>query len=127
VKHIYNLQLKGKREVVEKLHHFIANRENNYNTVINDSVARIFAFLLSEQNHYSNFIEDTKIFIKNTVLTANKNSKGLSDYLIMVCLSHVLLVPEMGRYFLKDLDGMRVLKDVLSRNSNDLQIMYYSF
>ena len=126
-KHIYNLQLKNKRDVVEKLHYFVANRENNYNTVINDSVARVFAFLLSEQHHYNHFIEDTKIFIKNTVITASKSSKNFSDYLIMVCLSHVLLVPGMSKYFLQELDGMRVIKDILTQHSNDLQIMYYSF
>lgn len=125
--HIYDIIEKNpNRNVIQKLQKIIASKDNSYNTVIMDSTARLMAFLISDHKHYHLFIEDVRIFINFLVSSGLKTQKGLSDYLMVVCLSHVLLVPGMSQYFIK-ISGMQLLKEVLKKCANDLQVMYYAF
>lgn len=114
------------RSVIQKLQKIVASRENS-NTIINDSSARILAALISDHGNYHRFMDDIRIFVNFLVSTSLKAHKNLSDYLVVVCLSHVLLVPGMTKYFGKELGGTRILKQILNNHSNDLQIMYYTF
>lgn len=120
------METNTQRNVVQKLQRIIGCDDNEYNSVTNDSTARLMAVLVSEHSHYNDYIEDLKIFLNYIVSSSLKSGKKLSDYMLVVCLSHVLLVPGMTKYFLT-INGMKLLKDILDKHSNDLQIMYYSF
>ena len=48
-----------------------------------------------------------------------KQSKALSDYILSVCLSYLMLIPDISTYFLSH-DGVLIIKELLERNSKDL-------
>lgn len=53
-------------------------------------------------------------------------TKVISDYIILVCFSHLLLIPTMINNFLQR-DGLTALRCILEQNSKDLQIAFYVF
>ena len=103
-----------------------ASKDQSYNSVIQGSAARIISALLSEFYTATNNIEDARIMLNFLITNSLKSNKSLSDYIIAVCLSHLLLIPTIATYFLS-LDGMMVLREIIERNSKDLQITYYTF
>jgi hypothetical protein len=63
-------------------------------------------------------------------LLINESMKGatkvISDYIILVCFSHLLLVPKITQHFLQ-LDGLTALRSILEANAKDLQVTFYAF
>ena len=54
-----------------------------------------------------------------------KGSKEVSDYILTVSLSSILLIPEMPSFFLNK-NGLLVIKNLFKNNQNDLQVIYYT-
>ena len=53
-------------------------------------------------------------------------TKVIPDYIILVCFSHLLMIPKIISNFLQ-LDGLTSLRSILELNSKDLQITFYTF
>ena len=65
--------------------------------------------------------------VKHLINEAMKGAtKIISDYIILVCFSHLLLVPQMVATFLQ-MDGLSALRTILEANAKDLQITFYVF
>lgn len=104
----------------------MASKDVQYNSIIYDAAAHIISVLISDHDRISEFIEDTRIHIDYICASGLRTSKSLSDYVIFVCLSKLMLVPGITTYFLSR-SGLILLNDILARNTTDLQVMYYGF
>lgn len=63
----------------------------------------------------------------NFLITSSmKSTKVLSDFILSVCISNLLLIPGMPVYFLEH-DGHKILMGLFNKNMKDLQVMYYTF
>lgn len=140
VKFIYDMKRQPgqqNRDVIQKLSQFIHSRNGNsetFNSVIVSAACRIQAVLVSHRDFYENYKTDAELLIKQLMSKYQAQTKSDApteksvtvDYIAVVCLTHLLLVPGMTRVFL-DIDGHRNLKDILARHGNNLQIVYYTF
>jgi hypothetical protein len=114
------------RDLVKFLQRILAAKDAGFNSVIQGAAARIISALLSEFYSAQSSVEDARIMLNFLITNSLKSNKSLSDYIIAVCLSHLLLVPGIATAFLS-LDGMMVLREILERNTKDLQVTYYTF
>lgn len=138
VKFIYDMRRQaGNRNVIDKLSIFMASddgKSEKYNSVIVSAACRIQAVLVSHRDYYDNHTEDAKNMIRLLIRKYQTQTKSDApteksvtvDYITVVCLSHLLLVPGCTRVFL-DAEGHKHLKDILARHGNNLQIVYYTF
>jgi hypothetical protein len=102
VSHIYDFNKKfPKKNLIKQLEKFLAVKDTHYNSIVCDASARILAVLVSNHERAGDYIEDTKIFIGTMLSNSIKSTKSLTDYIVVVCLSHVLLVPGMSKYFVE--------------------------
>lgn len=89
--------------------------------------ARIYCTILSD---FDNVDRNSDAALSMIKLLINESMKGatkvISDYIILVCFSHLLLVPKIINYFLQ-LDGLTALRSILEANSKDLQVTFYAF
>lgn len=90
-----------KKNLIKQLEKFLAVKEVHYNSIVCDAAARILAVLVSNHERSAQYIEDTKILIGTMISNSIKSTKSLTDYIVVVCLSHVLLVPGMSKYFVE--------------------------
>ncbi len=97
-----------------------------YNSNVSYAGARILSALLSNFSTYSEYINDAKIMMNFLITNSLKSSKTLSDFIVSVCISNLLLIPGIPNYFL-DHDGYVVIMHLFDKNSKDLQVMYYTF
>ncbi len=114
------------RDLVKFLQRILAAKDAGFNSVIQGAAARLISALLSEFYSAPSSVEDARIMLNFLITNSLKSNKSLSDYIISVCLSHLLLVPGVAAAFLS-LDGMMVLREILERNAKDLQVTYYTF
>lgn len=140
VKYIYDMKKQPgqqNRDVIQKLSQFIHSKNgsaDSFNSVIVSAACRIQAVLVSHRNFYEAYKTDAELLIKQLMQKYSKQSNSdapseksvTADYITVVCLSHLLLVPGMTKIFL-EIDGHRNLKDILSRHVNNLQLVYFSF
>ena len=86
--------------------------------------ARIYCTILSD---FDNVDRNSDAALSMIKLLINESMKGatkvISDYIILVCFSHLLLVPKIINYFLQ-LDGLTALRSILEANSKDLQVTF---
>jgi len=135
--HIINL-MKGRkdRNVIQKLMKFLPSKaasgdmaQAKHNTVTIDAACRILSVILSNQDHYHEFLVDCRLVISSLSNMRGQNdsqSCTVSDLVVVVSFSNLLLVPEMTKYFFLE-GGHNRLKDILHAHPCNLQIMYYSF
>lgn len=86
--------------LILKLQKILASRDIVYNSIIYDAAAHIVAVLTSDHDHYEEFKEDSRIHLDFIIASGLKSTKILSDYAVCVCLSRMLLVPGMTKYFI---------------------------
>jgi hypothetical protein len=135
--HVINL-MKGRkdRNVIQKLMKFLPSKAGSgdmaqakYNTVTIDAACRILAVVLSNQDHYNDYLVDCRLVIISLSNMRGQNdtqSCTVSDLVVVVSFSTLLLVPEMTKYFYLE-GGHNRVKDILQAHTCNLQIMYYSF
>jgi len=140
VKFIYDMKRQPgqqNRDVIQKLSQFIHSKNGNaetFNSVIVSAACRIQAVLVSHRDYYENYKTDAELLIKQLMSKYQVQTKSdapneksvTADYIAVVCLTHLLLVPGMTKVFL-DIDGHKNLKDILARHGNSLQLVYYTF
>ena len=119
-------QADPKRDLVKFLQRLVVAKEPGHSSVIQCAAARIVSALLSDFPTNEAHAEDAMIMVKHLIQISLKSSAALSDYIIAVCLAQLLLIPNLPNYFLS-LDGMMILRDIVDRNSKDLQVTYYAF
>lgn len=101
IKYVYEYaQENNTFNLVLKLQKILASKDVVYNSIIYDAAAHIISVLISDHDHYEKFKEDTNIHIDHIIASGIKTNKNLSDYTICVCLSRMLLVPGMTKYFI---------------------------
>lgn len=98
----------SKLNLINKLQKFLASKDAVSNSIISDAASRILSVLISDHEHYQEYIEDTKILIgvivSNTMYSSflsSKSTKTLSDYISAVCLSQILMVPGITKFFIE--------------------------
>lgn len=105
----------------------IQTKDLTYSKLNQGVAARILCVILSDFDNVDKNQESALSMIKLLINEAMKGAtKVISDYIILVCFSHLLLVPKMINYFLQ-LDGLTALRSILELNSKDLQITFYVF
>ena len=97
-----------------------------YNSNITYSSARVLSALLSNFNTNERYFDDAKIMMNFLITNSFKTTRVLSDFILSVCISNLLLIPGMPAYFLEH-DGHKIISSLFNKNTKDLQIMYYTF
>lgn len=114
-------------EFIKLLNRIIQTRDVSYSKLNQGVAARILCSILSDFENLDKFQDQGLSMVK---LLINESMRGatkvISDYIILVCLSQLLLIPKVVAYFLQ-LDGLYALRSILEQNSKDLQITFYSF
>ena len=113
------------RDMVKFLQKVLASK-TLYNSNVSYAGARILSALLSNFNTYTEYANDAKIMMNFLITNSLKSSKTLSDFIVSVCISNLLLIPSIPNYFLEH-DGYVVIMNLFDKNSKDLQVMYYTF
>ena len=140
----YILEYKSSRDVDLKLSQITqppkGNEGERYTSVVVAAAKRIRAVILSHRDYYLNFGQDAKLFCYQLIKhyssdyfeinddrgDSNEDSFSIKDYVTVVSFSHLLLVPGITREFY-NLKGHNLLWNIMSRNINNIGIVYYSF
>lgn len=65
----------------------------NFSSVVYDSAARVLSLVISDFDCYINFEPQTKNFIVYLLNNCFKSSKKVSDVMLNICLSYLLVTP----------------------------------
>lgn len=88
-------------DLIEKLQKILSKNNTFFNTNTLDAAANILSVLISDHDHYQFFENDVTIHINHIIGSSLKSSRTLSDYIVCVCLSRLLLVPGKTEYFVE--------------------------
>ena len=113
------------RDLILFLRNILASDDNVYNSIIYDSTTRILSAIYSDFYNQNNFITESESLVNFLISHSIKNTKIVSDYIMAVSLTHLLLVPTIPDFFMNH-QGNLILKELFDKNSKDLQIMYYT-
>lgn len=112
------------KDVIRMLQRFLAVKDRKISDVILGSASRILVALLSNFETRNNRFEDAKLLLHFLINNPDRASPKLSDYINVVCLSGLLLIPGISDLFLL-LNGVNKLTSILKAHSKDLQTTYY--
>lgn len=114
-------------DFVRFLNRIIQTKDITFSKLNQGVAARLYCAILSD---FDSVERNTDAALSMVKLLINESMKGatkvISDYIILVCFSHLLLVPKLITYFLQ-LDGLTALRAILEANSKDLQVTFYAF
>lgn len=127
VKYFLEYKTSDKTDFIKFLNRIILTKDATYSKLNQGVAARILCAILSDFDNVEKNKEAALPMIKHLINEAMKGAnKIISDYIILVCFSHLLLVPNMISSFLQR-DGLGALRYILEQNSKDLQITFYVF
>jgi len=114
-------------DFIKFLNRTIQTKDVTFSKLNQGVAARIYCAILSD---FDNVEKNQEAALSMIKLLINESMKGatkvISDYIILVCFSHLLLVPKITNYFLQ-LDGLTALRSILEANAKDLQVTFYVF
>lgn len=114
-------------DIVRFLNRTIQTKDLTFSKLNQGVAVRILSAILSDfdtvERNYDASLSLVKLLINDSM---KGSTKVISDYIILVCFSHLLLVPKIINSFLH-LDGLTALRSILEANSKDLQVTYYIF
>jgi len=119
VSYIYDMKKSGSsnretnRDVIQKLSQFLHPKKNSsesFNSVIISAAIRIQSVLVSHRDYYSAYKTDCEMLVRHLVNRSNtgktdaidggQNDSLMSfDYITVVSLSHLLMVPGISKLF----------------------------
>ena len=109
------------------LNRIIQSKDLSYSKLNQGVAARILCAIISDFDNVEKFQDQGLFMVKLLINESMKgNTKVISDYIILVCFSHLLLIPKIINYFLQ-FDGLTALRSILELNFKDLQITFYVF
>lgn len=113
------------RDLVTFLRNILASDDSVYNSIIYDSSTRILAAIYGAFENQNDFVKEAESLVSFLIGNSIKNTKIVSDYIMAVSLTHLLLIPTIKDFFINH-KGNLILKELFEKNSKDLQIMYYT-